>query len=56
MKYKAGKMDTLSSNEAEYYATSEIANEVIFTKHLLEEIGIQLHFPINITCDNVGAI
>jgi hypothetical protein len=29
---------------------------VIFAKYLLEEIGIQLQFPINILCDNVGAI
>jgi hypothetical protein len=27
--------------ESEYYATSEIAKEVIFAKHLLAEIGIQ---------------
>jgi hypothetical protein len=46
----------LSSTEAEYYATSEIAKEVIFAKNLLEEMGIQLQFPINIKCDNVGAI
>jgi hypothetical protein len=55
-KSKAGKSVTLSSTEAEYYATSEIAKEVIFAKKLLEENGIQIHFPINIKCDNVGAI
>jgi hypothetical protein len=55
-KLKAGHSVTLSSTEAEYYATSEIAKEVIFAKQLLEEIGIQLHFPITIKCDNVGAI
>jgi hypothetical protein len=55
-KSKAGKSVTLSSTEAEYYATSEIAKEVIFAKNLLEEMGIQLKFPINIKCDNVGAI
>jgi hypothetical protein len=55
-KSKAGKSVTLSSTEAEYYATSEIAKEVIFAKNLLEEMGIQLQFPINIKCDNVGAI
>jgi hypothetical protein len=35
-KSKAGKSVTLSSTEAEYYATSEIAKEVIFAKILLE--------------------
>jgi hypothetical protein len=46
----------LSSTEAEYYAPSEMAKEVIFAKNLLEEIGIQIQFPINIKCDKVGAI
>jgi hypothetical protein len=55
-KSKAGKSVTLSSTKAEYYATSEIAQEVFFAKNLLEEIGIQLQFPINILFDNVGAI
>jgi hypothetical protein len=44
----------LSSTEAEYYATSEIAKEVIFAKIILEEMRIQLQFPIN--SENVGAI
>jgi ABC-type sulfate transport system permease component len=35
-----GKSVTLSSPEAEYYVTSEIAKEVIFAKSSLEEIGI----------------
>jgi hypothetical protein len=43
-KSKAGKSVTLSSTEAEYYATSEIAKEVIFAKDLLEEIGVQILF------------
>ena len=55
-KSKAGKSVTLSSTEAEYYATSEIAKEVIFAKNLLEEIGVVLQYPIIIKCDNVGAI
>jgi hypothetical protein len=33
---KSGKSLTLSSTEAEYYPTSEIAKEVIFAKHILE--------------------
>jgi hypothetical protein len=55
-KSKAGKSVTLSSTQAEYYTTSEIAKEEIFAKNLLEGIGIQIQFPINIKCDNVGAI
>jgi hypothetical protein len=53
-KSKAGMCVTLSSTEAEYYATSKIAKEVIFAKNL--EIGIQLQYPIFIKYDNVGAI
>jgi hypothetical protein len=46
----------LSSTVAEYFATSEIAKEAIIAKNLLEEILIQLQFPITIKCDNVEAI
>jgi hypothetical protein len=45
-----------SSTEDEHYATSEIAKEVLFVKNLLEEIEIQIQFPINIKWNNVGAI
>jgi hypothetical protein len=55
-KSEAGKCVTLSSTEAEYYATMEITKEVTFAKNLLEEMGIQLELPINIKCDNGGAI
>jgi hypothetical protein len=55
-KSKAVNSVTLSSTEAEYYAASEIAKEVVFAKKLLEENGIQIQFTINIKCDNVGAI
>jgi hypothetical protein len=46
----------LSSTEAEYFGTSEIAKEVIFAKQVIESIGIQLIFPIKVKVDNVGAI
>jgi hypothetical protein len=49
-------LSPFSSTEAEFYATSEIAKELILAKYLLEEIGIQLQFQITIKCDNVGAI
>jgi di/tripeptidase len=54
-KSKAGKSITLSSTEAEYYATSEIAKEVTFAKNMLEEVGIQIQFTIKILCNSVGA-
>jgi hypothetical protein len=41
-KYKAGKNVILSSTKLEYFATSEIAKEVIFPKNFLEENGIQI--------------
>jgi len=55
-KSKAGKSVTLSSTEAEYFATSEVAKEVLFAKQILEAIGIDIKYPITIKCDNVGAI
>jgi hypothetical protein len=56
MESNAGKSATLSSTTAEYYATSEIAKEVTFAMNLVEEIVVQLQFPIIIKCHNVGAI
>jgi len=55
-KSKAGKSVTLSSTEAEYVASSEVAKEVIFAKNIIESIGIKIELPINIRVDNVGAI
>jgi hypothetical protein len=55
-KSKAGKSVTLSSTEAEYVASSEIAKEAIFVKNILDSIGIKINLPIHIRVDNVGAI
>ena len=55
-KSKAGKSVTLSSTEAEYFGTSELAKEVIFAKQILETMGVILEFPIIIEVDNTGAI
>jgi hypothetical protein len=55
-KSKSGRSVTLSSTEAEYYATSEVAKEIIFAKQVIESMGITLQYPIVIKCDNVGAI
>lgn len=55
-KSKSGKSVTLSSTEAEYYAISECAKELIFLKHVIESMGIKVELPIVIKTDNVGAI
>jgi hypothetical protein len=55
-KSKSGKSVTLSSTEAEYFATSEVAKEAIFAKQVVESMGIELEFPITIKVDNTGAI
>ena len=55
-KSKSGKSVTLSSTEAEYFAMSEVTKEIIFVKQLIETMGIELHLPIIVRVDNVGAI
>ena len=55
-KSKAGKSVTLSSTEAEYFALSDLAKEIIFIKQLIEYMGIKLNYPIVVRVDNVGAI
>jgi hypothetical protein len=55
-KSKSDRAVTLSSTEAEYYAISECAKELIFLKHVIESMGIQIKLPILIKTDSVGAI
>lgn len=55
-KSKSGKSVTLSSTEAEYYAISEVAKELLFAKQLIESMGYGVLLPIKIKTDNVGAI
>jgi hypothetical protein len=55
-KSKLGRSVTLSSTEAEHYAISEVAKEVLFIKQLLDTIGIEVKLPIIVRVDNVGAI
>ena len=55
-KSKSGNSVTLSSTEAEYYAISEVAKELLFAKQLLESMGYEVLLPIKIKTDNVGAI
>jgi hypothetical protein len=55
-KSKSGKSVTLSSTEAEYFAISEVAKEILFVKQVLESMGIQIEYPIQIKVDKVGAM
>jgi hypothetical protein len=55
-KSKSGKSVTLSSTEAEYFALSEVAKEIIFIKQVIESMGYKMSYPIIIKVDNVGAI
>jgi hypothetical protein len=55
-KSKKGRSVTQSSKEAEYFAKSEIGKEILFTKKLLDTIGIKIVLPIKISVDNVREI
>jgi hypothetical protein len=46
----------LSSSEAEYIALSEVAQELIFVKQVVDSICYKLSFPIMFKIDNVEAI
>jgi len=47
---------TLSSSEAEYYAISEIATELLFIKQVLQFLEVDFELPITLRVDNNGAI
>lgn len=47
---------TLSSSEAEYYALSEVATELLFVKQIVEFLGVPLQLPMVVHVDNNGAI
>jgi hypothetical protein len=55
-KSKSGKSVTLSSTEAEYYASSEAAKELVFVHNLIKSMGIKLQLPTILHVDNTGAI
>jgi hypothetical protein len=44
--------------EAEYIATSEVANEAIWIKNFVSELGVvpSVSRPMDFYCDNSGAI
>jgi hypothetical protein len=55
-KSKSQKSVALSSSEAEYISISEIPKIILFVKQVLEFLGQNIDFPINIVVDNIGAI
>jgi hypothetical protein len=55
-KSKSGKSVTLSSTEAEYYAVSEAAKELVFVNNILRSMDISVQLPIPLHVDNTGAI
>jgi len=55
-KSRSQKNVTLSSTEAEYVAVSEVCTEIMFIRSILEFMKVQIELPIEINCDNVGAI
>ena len=57
-KSKSCKSVTLSSTEAEYFAASETAKELVFIKNLIEGIEAlyKLELPMMLRMDNTGAI
>jgi hypothetical protein len=50
------EIQILSSTEAEYFALSEVAKEVILVKQVVDSMGFEISFSIMIKVDNVGAI
>jgi hypothetical protein len=55
-KSKSGQSVTLSSTEAEYYASSEAAKELLFVYNLIKSMGLELQMHMILYVDNTGAI
>ena len=47
---------TLSSTKVEWYALSEAVKEVVFVVNLLEDMKIEVEYPVNVRVDNIGTI
>ena len=55
-KSKGMKHITLSSSEAELVALSECVKDVRFVIMIMEDLGLNLHRPVTVMVDNVGAM
>ena len=47
---------TLLSTKEEYVVVSELCQEIMFVRNILEFVGVNVKLPITVFCDNVGAI
>ncbi|WVZ64448.1 hypothetical protein U9M48_013958 [Paspalum notatum var. saurae] len=58
--WKSSKQDTVadSATEAEYIAASEAANEAIWIRKFVSDLGVvpSASSPLDLYCDNIGAI
>ena len=47
-----------STMEAEYVATAEAANEAVWLRKFVKQLGVfpSVHDPVTVLCDNIGAI
>ena len=55
-KSKMQECVTMSVTEAEYVSAADCAKEMLFQKHLLESLGLQVELPMILEIDNKGAI
>ena len=55
-KSQSQKSVNLSSTETEYVAMSELVQEIMFLRQVMEFLGMKIKYPIIINCDNVGDI
>jgi hypothetical protein len=55
-KSKSGQSVTLSSTEAEYYASSETSKELLFIQQLCKSLHLKMKLPMIMNVDNTGAI
>ena len=46
----------MSTTESEYYAMSGLSAELIYIKHILEFLNVQVSYPMIVRVDNVEAI
>ena len=53
---KGQKSVLLSSTEAEYMAVSEVAMEILYVVGILNFLGVEVKYPIEVNVDNIGAV
>ena len=56
MKSKTQQCVTLSVTEAEFVAGTECVQDMLFTKSLLESMGLKVDLPMQLYIDNQGAV